>query len=288
MSKILVTGAHGQLGNELKVLSNDAPHLWSWVDLPELDITDAEAVQEKLEAGGYDFVINCAAYTAVDKAESEPALARAVNREGVTNLAAAAARTGACVIHISTDFVFDGKADQPIPVDAPTNPLSVYGETKQEGEQTLINSGADYYIVRTSWLYSSFGGNFVKTMLRLAGERDRLNVVKDQVGSPTYARDLAQALMLLVKKHHEGALPAKKIYHYSNDGVASWYEFAKAIFEMANKEMTVTPIPTSDYPTPATRPAYSVMDTSAIQKDLGLTIPAWRDSLKACLSLLVE
>ena len=289
MIKILVTGANGQLGSELKELAQlSNEYQWTWVDLPELDLTDRSAVNNYFQQHSFDYIINCAAYTAVDKAESEKDLARKVNVEAVQNLCEVSKIQNACILHISTDFVFTGDLARPLTEEDNPVPLSVYGQTKLEGEEALEKSGASYFIFRTSWLYSSHGANFAKTMLRLGTERDELGVVADQIGTPTYAGDLANTLLVTIQNHQSGAVSANTLYHYSNEGVASWYDFAHAIFEIAGIKVRLKPIATSQYPTPAKRPAFSVLDKIRIKEDLKLGIPHWRESLKHCLSLLVS
>jgi dTDP-4-dehydrorhamnose reductase len=231
------------------------------------------AVFERLKP---DFCVNAAAYTAVDKAENEPEKAALINVTGAKNLAEICKAFNATLIHISTDFVFDGSKQSPYSETDATNPQGVYGQTKLLGERAIENTGGKYYIVRTSWLYSQFGANFMKTMLRLASERDSLNIVNDQIGTPTHAVDLAHAIakIILSTKHEYG------LYHYSNEGVASWYDFAKKIFEINNVKIDVNPIPTSQFPTPAKRPAYSVLDKSKIKRVFGVSVRDWQTSLE--------
>lgn len=283
--KILVTGASGQVGSELQFLSQQHPTIeWDFTDHLELDITQEDKVQAYFEQHAFDYCINCAAYTAVDKAEEETEKAAAINVEGVRHLAQACYQTGARLVHLSTDYVYHSSAhNTPFVEDAPTAPQSVYGKTKLAGELAAIAAHPETLIVRTSWVYSSYGHNFVKTMLRLGKEREQLSVIFDQVGSPTYARDLAAALLHLVTQPKE---PFRGIYHYSNEGVCSWYDFAHAIFEIKGLDCKLFPIETKDYPTPAQRPAFSLLNKGKIKADFGLSIPHWRDSLKACLELL--
>lgn len=285
MTKILVTGANGQLGNALrKELSADPQLEVIYTDADTLDLTDAEALEFYLKSNPVDFVVNCAAYTAVDRAEADDLKAAAINTAAVGNLGQAASRNGLKVIHISTDYVFSGENFRPYEENDEPYPQSIYGRTKLEGEGLLSSFCKDAMIIRTAWLYSEFGNNFVKTMLRLAAERDEINVVCDQIGSPTYAGDLAAAIHTVIS--HENWQPG--IYHYTDEGVASWYDFTKAIFEIAGKKVKVNPIRTSAYPTPAKRPLYSVLSKGKIKRNFGIEIPYWRDSLKMCMARLAE
>ncbi len=282
--QVLVTGANGQVGSELQKLSANYPAFqWHFTDHSELDITNEAAVQQYFEQHSFDYCINCAAYTAVDKAESEAERAAAINVEGVRHLAQACYQNRTRLLHLSTDYVYHSGQNTPFVEGAPTDPQSVYGNTKLAGELAAIAAQPETLIIRTAWVYSSFGHNFVKTMLRLGRERNQLSVVFDQVGSPTYARDLAQAILTIITQE-----PAtfRGIYHYSNEGVCSWYDFAHAIFELQGLPCTVQPIETSDYPTPAQRPPFSLLNKAKIKADFGLAIPHWRDSLRACLELL--
>lgn len=283
--KILITGANGQLGNEIKVLSAKLPN-WQFLftDVEELNITDENAVNNFFKGTQPDYIVNCAAYTAVDMAESDLESAKKINALAPKILANHAKKADAKFIHISTDYVFDGDAFTPYSEESKVNPKSVYGETKLLGEQNCLNQNAQSVIIRTSWLYSGFGNNFVKTMLRLGKERGQLNVVFDQVGTPTYAADLADALISIIglsEKNKEKFVPG--IYHYSNEGVASWYDFAKAIFEISGVKCNVSPVLSDQFPTPAKRPGYSVLNKSKIKNTFDLNIPYWRDSLKNCL-----
>ncbi len=283
MSKVLVTGAHGQLGTEINFLSSLLEnHNFVFVSHADLDIADPVAVADFFSKEDFTTIINCAAYTAVDKAETDKELALNVNATGAANLAMAAKRTGARFIHFSTDFVFDGNHSVPYLETDPTNPLSVYGATKLVGEKQVMEANPDAVIIRTSWVYSSFGNNFVKTILRLCKEREQLNIIYDQIGTPTYARDLAAAVLKII------AQPEWKsgIYNYSNEGVASWYDFAIAIRDLAGLKTTILPIETAQYPTPAVRPKYSVLNKKKIKETYGLQIPYWRDSLEKCIALL--
>jgi dTDP-4-dehydrorhamnose reductase len=283
MSKILVTGAHGQLGMELNFLSSLLEtHEFVFVSHADFDITDEVFVTRYIASGNFTEVINCAAYTAVDKAETEREQAYKVNATGAGNLAKACHQYGVKFIHFSTDFVFDGTHSLPYTEDETTAPLSVYGASKLEGEKLVQQHNPDALIIRTSWVYSSFGNNFVKTILRLCRERDSLNVIFDQVGTPTYARDLAAAVISIIKQKQW--VPG--IYNYSNEGVASWYDFAIAIRDLAGLTTRIAPIETSQYPTPATRPKYSVLNKKKIKATYTLDIPYWRDSLAECIKLL--
>jgi len=273
---ILVTGAHGQLGSELSTMIDGV-----FADVDELDITNSEMLNDFVKHHAITHIINCAAYTQVDNAEREREQAFFVNRDAVKNLANAARMHTIRLVHISTDFVFNGNKNTPYTEDDMPDPISVYGASKYEGECAIVTSNIDYAIVRTSWLYSTYGNNFVKTITRLAKEKKLLRVVYDQVGTPTYAKDLAQVLSKIV-----GDSSLKGVYHYSNEGVASWYDFAKAIVDIMGIACTIEPIVSSDYPALAKRPAYSVLDKGKIKKQLAISIPYWRDSLHQCLDRL--
>lgn len=280
MASILVTGANGQLGSELRFLAKSNTDLtFTFLERNNLAITDAEAVHQYFEANKFDYAIHCAAYTAVDKAESEKEVAYLVNKTAVENLATACKLHNVKMIHISTDFVFDGSNSVPLTEEDRTNPLSVYGASKLAGEQAALLANENVLIIRTSWVYSSFGNNFVKTIIRLCKERDKLNVIFDQIGTPTYARDLASAILEIAKSGQWKS----GIYHYSNEGVASWYDFAVAIKDISGLTTTILPIETAEYPTPATRPKYSVLNKRKIKQTFSLSIPYWRDSLGACI-----
>lgn len=283
--KILVTGSKGQLGSSLRrVFDNDPAIDATYADHDTLDITDRDAVYRFLGDNKFDIVVNCAAYTAVDKAESDEILASALNTGAVGNLAEAAVKNGTRVIHISTDYVFSGQGCRPYEENDEPYPQSIYGRTKLEGEALLTSFCQNALIIRTAWLYSEFGGNFVKTMLRLAETRPEINVVADQIGTPTYAGDLAEAIHRIVSSGEW----KPGIYHFTDEGVASWYDFTKAIFEIAGRDVKVNPIKTSEYPTQANRPLYSVLSKKKIKKAFGLEIPYWRDSLKTCISQLKQ
>ncbi len=283
---ILVTGADGQLGREIQELSKKQnAHSFLFTDIGSLDITDYKALDDYFNQNKTDIVINCAAYTAVDKAEADKKAARLINTDAPGLLASLSINHEFKIIQISTDFIFDGKKSSPYLETDKARPLSYYGLTKYEGEKKIIKKVPSYIILRTSWLYSSYGNNFVKTMLRLAKENDSIRVVYDQTGTPTYARDLAAAIMGIIPQFKDNT---KEIYHFSNEGAASWYDFAKAVCEIAGIKTPVFPIETKDYPTPAKRPAYSVLNKAKIKKDFNITIPHWRDSLKECLELILK
>lgn len=283
--KILITGSKGQLGSSLhRELEKDPEIEAVYTDYDTLDITNRAAVTRFMTDNRFDIVINCAAYTAVDKAETDEILAAALNTGAVGNLAEAAVKTGARVIHISTDYVFSGQGFRPYEENDEPYPQGIYGRTKLEGEALLTSFCQNAMIIRTAWLYSEFGKNFVKTMLSLAETRPEINVVADQIGSPTYAGDLAKAIHSIIR--HDKWTPG--IYHFTDEGVASWYDFTKAIFEIAGKDTKVNPIPTSAYPTPAKRPLYSVLSKAKIKSTYGIEIPYWRDSLKKCMATLLE
>lgn len=277
---ILITGCNGQLGNEMQVLQKDYPeHHWFNTDVNELDITDSDAINRFVEEHEIDGIVNCAAYTAVDKAESNKRLATALNAEAPTYLAVAMAKRDGWMVQISTDYVFDGTQHTPyVETDTPC-PNSVYGATKLAGEVAVAKTCPKHVIIRTAWLYSTFGNNFVKTMLRLGQEKQQLGVIFDQIGTPTYAHDLALAIMTIINK---GIVPG--IYHFSNEGVTSWYDFTKAIHRIAGiTTCHVKPLHTAEYPTPAQRPAYSVLDKTKIKETFGIEIPHWEESLTKCM-----
>ena len=280
---ILVTGANGQLGKELRVLANSySQYRFVFLGREDLPIHHFPLVRNFFEAYHPAFCINCAAYTAVDKAETEKEAAFLVNAESVGVLAAVCKENGTRFIHISTDYVFDGSSEIPYQTDDTTGPINVYGASKLEGERLCIGENPEAVIIRTSWVYSEFGNNFVKTMMRLMSQRDSLNVVADQIGAPTYAADLAQAILTIVSQSNW----QPGIYHYSNKGKISWYEFALAIKEIAQSNCQVNPIPSSSYPTPAKRPAFSLLDTSSLEKNFSIKIPHWRSSLENCMQRL--
>lgn len=284
MSNILVTGANGQLGSEIRTISPNFLYQFYFTDQVELDITNEKAVKTYIKENSISVVINCAAYTAVDKAETEQDLAYKVNRDAVGYLASAIQSVGGKMIHISTDYVFDGTNHKPYSQNDAVNPQNIYGKSKWEGEELMKSYSPDNsLIIRTSWVFSEYESNFVKTMLRLGKERENLNVIDDQIGSPTYAADLAKTILDIIPiLDHSGI----RTYHFSNEGVCSWYDFAKEIMEKAGLSCEIKPIPTSQYPTPASRPHYSVMDKSRIKTDYQISIPYWKNSLQTCLNKL--
>jgi dTDP-4-dehydrorhamnose reductase len=274
---VLVTGANGQLGQSIQYISAQYPNLeFHFYASSELDITDYKCIQEIFTLIKPDFCINAAAYTAVDKAEAESEKATLVNVTGAKNMALICNEFSTTLIHVSTDFVFDGIKETPYNEEDTTNPQGIYSKTKREGEIEIIKHLKHYFIVRTSWLYSSFGNNFMKTMLKLANERNNLNVVNDQIGTPTQAVDLAQALVKIVLSGSQNY----GIYHYSNEGKTSWFGFAKEIFNINSTIINLNPIPTSEFPTPAKRPKYSVLDKSKIKTEFGISINDWKESLR--------
>ena len=281
MKHILVTGANGQLGQCFQQLSKTANCKFTFLDSKQLDVTSIESINNSLSSD-YDFCINCAAYTAVDKAESEKELADKINHLAVKNIAKACLKHGITLIHVSTDFVFNGKHYLPYKESDKTEALSVYGQTKLEGELAIQSILENYYIIRTSWLYSEFRGNFVKSMLHLAQSRSELNIVNNQIGTPTYAMDLAEVILKIAQQNTNFGL-----YHYSNEGVASWYDFSKVIFEKSKTNIKVNSIPASSYPTPAKRPYFSVLDKEKIVTNFSVEIPYWQESLDKCLKALL-
>ena len=283
--RILVTGANGQLGSEMHKLGSVSPNEYIFTDVQELDITNKEAVMSFVEQNGVNIIVNCAAYTNVDRAEDDEATAELINATAVGNLAEAAKAVDGTLFHVSTDYVFGADGNTPRSEDMPTNPLGVYGKTKLNGEQAIAAVGAKAIIIRTAWLYSEFGNNFLKTMLRLTAEKESLNVVFDQVGTPTYAGDLALVIFSII----EGNLYAgnEGIYHFSNEGVCSWYDFANEIAIAAgNINCNIQPCHSSEFPSKVTRPPYSVLDKTKIKQTFGVDIPHWRDSMLYCLERL--
>lgn len=268
----LITGSKGQLGTELAKLLPEA----ILTDVADLDITDEQAVKNYVKEHNIDTIINCAAYTAVDKAEDDADLAAKINTVGPHNLA----KSGAKVVHVSTDYVFDGTGHKPYQPEDEAHPISVYGKTKLAGENEVLKYADVAVIIRTAWLYSPYGNNFVKTMRRLGAERESLNVVADQIGTPTYAADLAKAIAQILPQM---SAANKGVYHFTNEGVCSWYDFARKIMELSGLSCKVNPIPSSAYPTKATRPFYSVLDKSKIKETFNITIPHWEEGLKQCL-----
>ncbi len=286
MTNILVTGSNGQVGSELQALSKDYDYNFYFTTKESLDINDEKAIEEFVNKNSIDTIINPAAYTAVDKAEDDKQNADKVNHLAVKNLAKIAQAKDIKLIHISTDYVFDGKNYKPYNEDDITNPNGVYGATKLAGEIAMLGiNPKNSIIIRTSWVYSSFGANFVKTMLRLGKERNELGVIFDQVGTPTYARDLVKTILDILPKIKNTKV---EIYNYSNEGVCSWYDFAKEIMRMAKIECKVNPIETSQYPTPATRPHYSLLNKAKIKNDFDIIVPYYKDSLDECLRILGE
>lgn len=288
---ILVTGANGQLGTELRRAARPASDRYIFSDISSLpgtdtlylDITDKTAVSLVCESEKVDVIVNCAAYVDVEKAESDMAMASLLNEEGPANLAAVCARRGAMLIHISTDYVFGGDIPRPIREDAPVAPTGVYGATKLQGERAILASGCKSIIFRTSWLYSPWGKNFVKTMRTLTAQRKNLNVVFDQVGSPTYAGDLADCIVHVIESRQQNKLG---IYHYADEGVCSWYDFACAIRDIAGNRCDIRPCHSDEYPSKVKRPSYSVLDKTLVKKTFGITIPNWLDSLRRCMAQL--
>ena len=272
MNKILITGANGQLGTELSKLLPDA----ILTDVAELDITDLSAVQKFVQENAIETIVNCAAYTAVDKAEDDATLAERINVLGPENLA----KAGCKIVHISTDYVFDGKGYRPYTPEDETNPISVYGKTKRAGELAVLQNAKEAVIIRTAWLYSPYGNNFVKTMRRLGAEKESVSVVADQIGTPTYAGDLAEAIVKILPQISEAT---RGVYHFTNEGVCSWYDFAVEIMNQSGLSCQVNPIPSSAYPTKATRPFYSVLDKSKIKQTFNLSIQHWQKGLEKCL-----
>ena len=283
MKNILITGANGQLGNEMRVLSEEnKDYTYFFTDVAELDICNEQAVMDFVKANDIHVIVNCAAYTAVDKAEENIEFCTKLNADAVGYLAKAAEANQAEFIQISTDYVFDGTAHTPYRETEPTCPNSVYGSTKLAGEQNALTLCSRSMVIRTAWLYSTFGNNFVKTMIRLGKERDTLGVIFDQIGTPTYARDLACAIYAAIR---QGVTPG--VYHFSNEGVCSWYDFTKAIHRLAGiKDCKVNPLHTEEYPTPAKRPHYSVLDKTKIKNTYHIEIPYWMDSLQSCIAQL--
>jgi dTDP-4-dehydrorhamnose reductase len=285
MTGVLITGCKGQLGSEIRSISSGFPEMsFVFTDLEELDISSPADTRHFLDHHPVKYLVNCAGYTAVDKAEDDVDMAFKLNAMAMESLAEISSRRGIQLVHISTDYIFDGEKNHPYRENDPANPQTVYGKSKLEGEKALQKAGTGI-IIRTSWLYSSFGHNFVKTILRLAEEKDELKVVFDQTGSPTYARDLAKAIMEMLRADsRQKKVPRHDIYHYSNQGICSWYEFAKAITSLAGKSCPVVPVESSAFVTRAKRPRYSVMNTKKITDEYPLRIPHWRESLKQCIN----
>jgi len=288
MKQILVIGSEGQLGQKMKALHQGfSLAAFTFTSIETLNVTDDKQIADTIGSKSFDYIINCTAYTAVDKAEEDKALAFKINSDALSLIGEAAAKINAKVIHVSTDYVFDGKSHKPYVETDQTAPQSVYGESKLAGEQNLLNNNPQSIIIRTSWLYSEYGINFVKTMLRLGNERDQLGVIFDQIGTPTYAGDLAETILHIIKADINSTIPFNPgIYHYSNEGVASWYDFTLAIHNEAGINCKVNPIETKDYPTPAPRPSYSVLNKAKIKELYHIEIPHWLTSLKKCLAAL--
>lgn len=287
MKKILVTGSNGQLGSEIRKLTSGSSDVFIFTDVDTLDITDYPVLEKYCSDQKFDCIINCAAYTAVDKAESDAEKAYLVNCTAASNLAKAARVNQSVLIHVSTDYVFDGASNLPYSEDEPINPTSVYGKSKADGEKEVLKYNKSV-IIRTAWLYSTFGNNIVKTILKLSKERDEIGFVLDQTGSPTYAEDLALAILSIVEDWKKNGLKPG-IYHYSNEGVCSWYDVAYEIVKFSkNNNCRVKPIKSSDYPSPVKRPVYSVLNKQKIKDTFGINIPHWRDSLHKCLEELTN
>ena len=284
--RILVTGANGQLGNEMRRLGAVSPNEYIFTDVAELDITDKAAVMAFVEEQNVDVIVNCAAYTNVDKAEDDEATAELINATAVRNLAEAAKAQDATLFHVSTDYVFGAEGNTPRSEDMPLNPLGAYGSTKLHGEQAIAEVGAKSIIIRTAWLYSEFGNNFLKTMLRLTAEKETLNVVFDQVGTPTYAGDLAMTIFSIIEGGYY--VGNEGVYHFSNEGVCSWYDFAQEIATAAgHTKCKINPCHSSEFPSKVTRPPYSVLDKSKIKQTFGVDIPHWRESMFYCLKRIL-
>ena len=280
---ILVTGANGQLGNEMRIVSKGSSDRYIFTDVEELDITNRDAVMMFVKDNDIKVVVNCAGYTNVEKAEDEEGLAELINAQAIGHIAQACKDNDATLIHISTDYVFGGNnGNTPRKENESVNPTGAYGRTKLHGEQVIEKSGCKYLIIRTSWLYSEFGNNFVKTMRRLTSERERLNVVFDQIGTPTYALDLANVIFKIVEERKLNELQG--IYNYSNEGATSWYDFAKEICELSGNICDIQPCHSDEFPSKVKRPSYSVLDKTKIKKELNITIPYWKDSLKICVN----
>lgn len=286
MLNILVTGSNGQVGSEIQELSSIYEYNLFFTTSQNLDITDFTKVQKYCEANNINTIINCAAYTAVDKAQDDKENANLVNNIAVSNLAKISQENNIKLVHISTDYVFDGTNNKPYSETDTTNPNSIYGQTKLDGEKAMMEiNPLSSIIIRTSWVYSSYGNNFVKTMLRLGKDKDSLGVIFDQVGTPTYAKDLAKTILDIIPQVDNKDV---EIYNYSNEGVLSWYDFAKEIMKMAKLDCKINPIETKDYPTPATRPHYSLLNKLKIKKEFNISIPYWKDGLDDCLKRLRE
>lgn len=287
MVEILITGGDGQLGSAIQAASKSFSNFnLTFTDVADFDITNTKSIDKYLAKNNFDYLVNCAAYTAVDKAEEDKDLAYLINAEGPKNLAKACKKVDCGLIHISTDYVFDGTSHIPYTETMETNPPSVYGQSKLAGEKAILENSNSAIILRTSWLYSEFGKNFLKTMLKYGAERDELRVIFDQIGTPTYAGDLALTILKIIQADKK--LDQTEIYHFSNEGVISWYDFAKEIMDFAKINCTIVPIESYEYPLPAPRPNYSVLNKAKIKASFDLNIPYWKDSLKLCLNRLKQ
>lgn len=282
---ILVTGGNGQLGNEMRVVSKESRNRYIFTDVVELDITNLEAIRYMLKMERVDVVANCAAYTNVDRAEEDEIMADLLNNKAAGNLAVVAKEVGATLIHVSTDYVFQGDKNTPYKEDCETSPLGVYGRTKLAGERSIQATGCNYLIFRTSWLYSSYGKNFVKTMQRLTRDKNSLKVVFDQVGTPTYAGDLAAIIYKVIEKD---MLDKQGIYHFSNEGVCSWYDFAQEVCELSGNACNIEPCHSDEFPSKVKRPNFSVLDKTKVKETFGAKVPYWKVSLKHCINLLMN
>lgn len=282
---ILVTGGNGQLGNEMRVVSKESRNRYIFTDVVELDITNLEAIRYMLKMERVDVVVNCAAYTNVDRAEEDEIMADLLNNKAAGNLAVVAKEVGATLIHVSTDYVFQGDKNTPYKEDCETSPLGVYGRTKLAGERSIQATGCNYLIFRTSWLYSSYGKNFVKTMQRLTRDKNLLKVVFDQVGTPTYAGDLAAIIYKVIEKD---MLDKQGIYHFSNEGVCSWYDFAQEVCELSGNACNIEPCHSDEFPSKVKRPNFSVLDKTKVKETFGAKVPYWKVSLKHCINLLMN
>jgi dTDP-4-dehydrorhamnose reductase len=285
MQTILITGSHGQLGNEMQQAANRFPDFnYLYTDVEDLDICDKAALSTFVKANHVNIIVNCAAYTAVDKAEDDVELCYKINSDAVLNIGEVATENGLKVVHVSTDYVFDGTNHIPYKEDQEVCPATVYGKSKLAGEQALFSSCKQAVILRTAWLYSSFGNNFVKTMMKLGTERDSINVIFDQIGTPTYAADLADAILKVLS--HETFVPG--IYHFSDEGACSWYDFTKSIHRIAGISCDVRPIEAKDYPARTPRPHYSVLNKAKIKSTYGIVLPHWEESLEKCIEILTQ
>lgn len=282
---ILVTGGNGQLGNEMRVVSKESRNRYIFTDVVELDITNLEAIRYMLKMERVDVVVNCAAYTNVDRAEEDEIMADLLNNKAAGNLAVVAKEVGATLIHVSTDYMFQGDKNTPYKEDCETSPLGVYGRTKLAGERSIQATGCNYLIFRTSWLYSSYGKNFVKTMQRLTRDKNSLKVVFDQVGTPTYAGDLAAIIYKVIEKD---MLDKQGIYHFSNEGVCSWYDFAQEVCELSGNVCNIEPCHSDEFPSKVKRPNFSVLDKTKVKETFGAKVPYWKVSLKHCINLLMN